>query len=246
MGKLVAAGLLCMTMAGFATGVVLAPKIEVGPELDKPHDMFSYARERTCVVFTTLSRGSGVFFHNELEDDGTWTAYVLTAEHVIHMFPDDLIVGVYDADGELHSYVAQIEYYHGDMYSPADLAILRVEGLMRAMPTAQVLHPARARDLKAGQEVWLSGFPTMGFPHITDGYIQHVGPDRWETYLRVSSQISYGNSGGPLFLPDGRLVSVGVQVHVPGGMPSWHIARCVAPDHLYVFLSDAGFDYIFD
>ena len=250
--RLMASALLAFFTGGVALGLFMAPTMTVGPELPVVESIFAYAAETTVQIQREgRSIGSGVVIDTELMDveegaeedaPAKYMAYILTADHVVSaMTSADCLVGRWE-DGALSVYSAMI--LDRGLSDIVDLAIIRVDNLTDRWTASEIIDPVRASELAPGQEVWLAGYPTKGLPQVSHGHIQNMGGDGWDDFMRMSASIVYGNSGGPVFLPDGRLVGIGVRLHISAGLPVWTISRAVTPENIHDFLMSTGFGYL--
>jgi hypothetical protein len=132
-----------------------------------------------------------------------------------------------------------------------DLALAKVACSLRGMPAR--LAP---RSPDVGETVYLMGH-TLGAPYtLTKGIVGSVrrrinSGSSMGTYMQVSAHALEGNSGGPLFDSEGRLVGVlsgvpHIGVLTPFGHDPLqttmvpHMALCVPLQHIRNFLASTG------
>jgi hypothetical protein len=89
-----------------------------------------------------------------------------------------------------------------------DLAILKIEGTDYK---PFIIKPSS--EIKRGEKVYAFGFPQTQFqgiePKLTDGIISSLSGFRDEpNEFQISNPIQHGNSGGPLFTEDGKVVGI--------------------------------------
>lgn len=195
----------------------------------------------TVLVRTDLGSGSGVVF-----GDGT---YVLTAAHVIsHIevkldnngLPHDEIVTedavVFKNEG-LTPFVTgtTIVKINADL----DLAVLK---LARVYPYAKAKFASSDPELY--QKCWASGHPHgINDPLVSEGRVQ----DLWiEGFILYSSPTTFGNSGGPVFIREGkagerqeyRVSSVVQRVFSESGVAVNHMGLGALPSTVRDFVKD--------
>jgi hypothetical protein len=89
-----------------------------------------------------------------------------------------------------------------------DLAILKIDGSGFKPMLIQA-----STSIKRGEKVYAMGFPQVDIqgvePKLTDGIISSLSGIRDEpTSFQITNPIQPGNSGGPLFTEDGRVIGV--------------------------------------
>lgn len=89
-----------------------------------------------------------------------------------------------------------------------DLAILKIDG---AGYKSMSIQPSSS--IKRGEKVYALGFPQVDIqgvePKLTDGMISSLSGIRDEpTNFQITNPIQPGNSGGPLFTEDGKVVGI--------------------------------------
>ncbi|MCP4698996.1 MAG: DegQ family serine endoprotease [Gammaproteobacteria bacterium] len=147
------------------------------------------------------SRNTGSGFI--ISEDG----YVLTNAHVVKD-ADEVIVSLSDRR-ELTAAVIGSD-------ARSDIALLKIEA--EGLPAAKI---GDSDELKVGQWVVAIGSP-FGFDHsATQGIVSALGrslPD--ETYvpfIQTDVAVNPGNSGGPLFNLDGKVVGINAQIYTRSG-----------------------------
>ena len=193
----------------------------------------------TVLVRAETGTGSGVVF-----SDGS---LVLTAAHVVshtltqtddNGIPYDVQVvepvAVLKNEGLVPFLSgAQVIKINFDL----DLAVLK---LARVYPYAKAKFASNDPDLY--QKCWASGHPHgVTDPIVTEGRVQ----DLWDFgFIRYSSQTTFGNSGGPIWIRSGKefLVSSVIQrVHVEGmGVAVTHLGLGALPSHVRDFVKEYG------
>ncbi len=111
-----------------------------------------------------------------------------------------------------------------------DLALLRVETLH---PPVEV---ADWRDLRIGQVVFAFGHPLGRRNHATLGIVSGLRDSTWmgtsdRPLIQADLALAPGNSGGPVFDSEGRVIGIASMVASPGialAVPSFVVARFVA------------------
>jgi S1-C subfamily serine protease len=129
----------------------------------------------------------------------TSDGYIATNYHVIDGAKE--IVVRLKSGKELPAKIARIDQKN-------DLAVLKVEGSGFKPFIVQ-----SSSDVKRGEKVYAFGFPQTRFqgfePKLTDGIISSLSGIQDEpTRFQISNSIQPGNSGGPLFTEDGKVVGV--------------------------------------
>lgn len=127
---------------------------------------------------------------------------MVTAAHVLRD-KDSVWVGPMEAKRWLRAQVVKVDEQH-------DLALIAVK------LDAPALSLARWSDVPNGLEVFVVGFPQPRLQglskKITQGLINGNRSDRNESfdsgYFQFSAEVQQGNSGGPIFSPDGLVVGM--------------------------------------
>lgn len=110
-----------------------------------------------------------------------------------------------------------------------DLALLKIPGVYKAASFGFA-------PLRLGQEVIAVGNPLYQSFTTTHGIISHLNRDINEAYLftQIDAPINGGNSGGPLFDLQGRLIGINAR--------KWPnadgLGLAIAPSTIHEFLSD--------
>jgi S1-C subfamily serine protease len=142
-------------------------------------------------AFAPSAHGSGFVVGNG--------KYVITNHHVIDGAKK---VAVRNGIGKVKN--AKVVAYSKDY----DLAILELES---PYPKAFSINEKDFEDPKAGTDVISIGYPGIGLtyelPTITQGIISKVFDDKQGFFLTTAA-INSGNSGGPIFNLNGKLVGV--------------------------------------
>lgn len=174
----------------FLAGLIWAqsPTDHVGNEKEK-----TSPNDATPSVSTSISMGSGF-----VVDDG----YVMTAWHVVQKH-NQILVGPSPAGRWVQGQVVKSD-------PTQDLALIKVTiGLQPLVFTPSA-------EVPIGLEVTVIGFPlprVQGMTRkITQGLINGLQRQSQETtdtgLFQISAEISMGNSGGPVFAPDGTVVAM--------------------------------------
>ncbi len=98
-----------------------------------------------------------------------------------------------------------------------DLAVLRVDAGHK-LPYVQL---GDSRDVKVGEWVVAMGNPFGLGGTVTAGIVsargRDIGSGPYDDFLQIDAPINRGNSGGPLFTQDGRVVGVNTAILSPSG-----------------------------
>ena len=148
----------------------------------------------------TEARGSGFI----INADGT----VVTNNHVVK---DAKSVGVTLADG------TQLQAKVIGHDARTDLAVLRIEA-GHPLPFIELGDSAKVR---AGEWVVAMGNPFGLGGSVTAGIVsasgRDIGSGPYDNFIQIDAPINQGNSGGPLFTQDGRVVGVNTAIMSPSG-----------------------------
>lgn len=175
-------------------------KAEVAERLPPEVERFFHLDPRMMPPGDQKMRGEGSGF--VVSADGL----VLTNHHVI-AHADDIVAVFADGTEAKATIVGSDE--------SLDVALLRLEG-KRAWPFVEL---GAAKDTKVGDWVVAVGNP-LGLGHtVTAGIIsgkgRTIGHDVYDDFLQTDAAINSGNSGGPLFDLNGRVV--GINTAIVGG-----------------------------
>ena len=98
-----------------------------------------------------------------------------------------------------------------------DLAVLRVD----AGHTLPFIQLGESNDIKPGQWVVAMGNPFGLGGSVTAGIVsargRDIGNGPYDSFIQVDAPINQGNSGGPLFTQDGKVVGVNTAILSPSG-----------------------------
>lgn len=143
-------------------------------------------------VNAKVGSGSGFIVSND--------GYVVTNHHVVDG-ADEIKVKIKGQAKLINAKVVRLDKRN-------DLAILKIDGAgfkpMSIQPSSSI---------KRGEKVYAMGFPQIDIqgvePKLTDGIVSSLSGIRDEpTSFQITNPIQPGNSGGPLFTEDGRVIGV--------------------------------------
>ena len=208
MGRLCAVALLCLLLVGVAcreTVVVVAtptPEPTAAPDptpapVPTPSLQETIQRLKQSVVNigTNHDSGSGVIYAVE----GS-TAYIVTNEHVI--------AGASSVQVRVRDSVT----YQATMLgwdAGRDLAVLSI-----CCDTFQAVPFTENYEINTGIEVLVIGYPdgrVQGDATVTRGIISAIGTHEYYSYgniIQTDAAMNPGNSGGPVFSLDGKVVGI--------------------------------------
>ena len=144
-------------------------------------------------------QGSGFF----LSADG----YAVTNHHVVDKAES---VEVITDDGK--TYTAKVI----GTDPKTDLALIKVEG-GRDFPTVKLADkPARIGDwvVAVGNPFGLGGTVTAG---IVSAQGRDIGAGPYDDFIQIDAPVNRGNSGGPTFDVDGKVIGVNTAIYSPSG-----------------------------
>ena len=146
-----------------------------------------------------VSQGAGFF----ISSDG----YAVTNRHVVE---DNPTVDITTDDGK--SYTARVV----GRDARSDLALIKVDG-RTDFPVARLSDRApRVGDwvLAVGNPFGLGGTVTAG---IVSARERDIGTGADDDYIQIDAPVNKGNSGGPAFDIDGRVIGVNTAIYSPSG-----------------------------
>jgi len=98
-----------------------------------------------------------------------------------------------------------------------DIAVLKVDA-QRKLPFIQL---GNSRDVKAGEWVVAMGNPFGLSSTVTAGIVsavsRDIGAGPYDQFIQVDAPINQGNSGGPLFTQDGKVIGMNTAILSPTG-----------------------------
>lgn len=101
--------------------------------------------------------------------------------------------------------------------SKTDIAVLRIEGGGSFQP----IEWGDSDSVRVGEDVFAVGSPFGLGNSVTAGIIsargREIGAGPYDDFLQVDAAINSGNSGGPLFDANGRVVGVNTAIFSPSG-----------------------------
>lgn len=143
-------------------------------------------------VNAKVGSGSGFFVSND--------GYIVTNHHVVDG-ANEIKVKIKGQAKLLNAKVVRLDKRN-------DLAILKIDGASYKPMSIQ-----SSSSIKRGEKVYAMGFPQVDIqgiePKLTDGIVSSLSGIRDEpTSFQITNPIQPGNSGGPLFTEDGRVIGV--------------------------------------
>lgn len=170
---------------------------------------------------------------------GVGTGFIISASGDIvtnsHVVADAETVTVKLADGSSHE--AEIV----GMDPATDLALLRIK-TEEDLPYVSF---GESKGLRVGQDVIAIGNPFGLGNTVTSGIVSALGRDirsgPLDDYIQTDAAINRGNSGGPLFTVDGKVVGVNTAIVSPTG-GSVGIGFAVPSDAAARVIADLGAD----
>jgi serine protease Do len=98
-----------------------------------------------------------------------------------------------------------------------DIAVLKVDA-KRSLPFIQL---GNSRDVKPGEWVVAMGNPFGLGGTVTAGIVsavsRDIGAGPYDQFIQVDAPINQGNSGGPLFTQDGKVIGMNTAIMSPSG-----------------------------
>ena len=172
---------------------------DTGAAQERPEGMPGFAQPN-APHRVTMARGSGFI----IDPDGT----IVTNNHVVQGAEK---VSVTLSDGtELPAKVVGRD-------PRTDLAVIKVDA-GHPLPS---LNLGDSDQVKPGQWVLAVGNPFGLGGTVTAGIVsargRDIGSGPYDSFLQVDAAINRGNSGGPLFTQDGRVVGVNTAILSPSG-----------------------------
>jgi serine protease Do len=181
--------------------------------------------EAVVLVKTPVGLGSGFIVHPN--------GYVVTNDHVI-AGEHRVSITVFE-DGELDLVRQQYENVRIVASNPQmDLALLKIEGASREFPTVAI---GDSDMLRPGQPLFAIGSPLGLDRTVSQGIVslrnRLIGG---RIYIQTTTQISPGNSGGPLFNLKGEVIGVNNMKVV--GMGAEGLSFSIPSEVLKMFLEN--------
>jgi serine protease Do len=98
-----------------------------------------------------------------------------------------------------------------------DIAVLKIDA-KKPLPFIQL---GNSRDVKAGEWVVAMGNPFGLGGSVTAGIVsavsRDIGAGPYDQFIQVDAPINQGNSGGPLFTQDGKVIGMNTAIISPSG-----------------------------
>jgi len=138
----------------------------------------------------------------------------------------------------------KIDPYYGSVVAESkieDLALIKVNGLPANIKPVQL---GTNQEVKIGDNVYAIGHPKSLPWSFSFGMVSQIRPNHKWTYvdkseheatvIQMQTPISTGNSGGPLFTSEGKVIGVNTLMHGEGQ----NLNFAVAVDHVRKFIKD--------
>jgi len=177
---------------------IIRQRLNYGPAFEEFFHFYGIPTER---IQKQPSLGSGFV----IDKDG----YILTNHHVIENASE---IDVFFNDGKKTKLRAKI--IGSD--KKTDLALLKVKAGSHLFP----LELGDSDKAKVGETVVAIGNP-FGLSHtVTAGIIsaknRTIGQGPFDNFIQTDASINFGNSGGPLFNPDGEVIGINAAINAAG------------------------------
>jgi len=188
----------------------------------------------TVKVQLENGNGSGTVIASKF-DHGQYKTYVLTNAHVVNGQKSiKVLSSVYIGNHVVTVYTNTAEVYKINVNE--DLALLVLTGKGDRFPHVATL----GEDPDIFDTVYAVGYP-YGSVALTKGIVTGYLEEDKVSFVRVSAQVSHGNSGGALFNESGRLVGVPTWVTsistMVGAVPINYLAHSTPVSRVKRFLS---------
>jgi S1-C subfamily serine protease len=148
--------------------------------------------------------GSGVILRSVLGADQVYRTYILTAAHVVN---DSKFVQVIDFDYMFRLSVVSQTSYDAEVLATSkelDVALVEIRTERSLGRSVDLVTERDPRSVNLYDNVYAVGGPSLEPPSITDGHLAALERLR----LRFSAPVAGGDSGGAVFLRDGRLIGI--------------------------------------
>ena len=180
------------------TTTIAAPQGEMGPRMALPFPFNQMVPQGPQGVHQ--ARGSGFI----IRQDGL----IVTNNHVVK---DGSAVSVTLDDGtELKAKVLGTD-------PRTDIAVLKIDA-GKPLPFIQL---GNSRDVRPGEWVIAMGNPFGLGGSVTAGIVsavsRDIGSGPYDQFIQVDAPINQGNSGGPLFTQDGKVIGMNTAIFSPTG-----------------------------
>lgn len=167
----------------------------------------SVAKMHAEMLLPTVQVGevcSGTVIHSKQASSGAVETFVLTAKHCIAALPNDGSTAVslpyYQGNREVGTAVYSAKVFAIDESS--DLALLGLDDTATIFPSVARIAPSES-ELYMAESVWTAGFPMADGLLITQGllggYVINDFPNVGTEYLRATTDLTVGGSGGGLY-----------------------------------------------
>ena len=250
--------------------VVLALFLMVGTVaggIMKLHKQVLHSQVR---VRTQTAGGSGTVIYSQKGEDGYFSTYIVTCQHVIAdaVKVEDkwdsllkkqrkmeviqpVIAEFFNWEGVPHGKSPLTSGATADIvaYSEKhDMALIHLR-LREAPPTAILLPRDQVEKVVIGSPTWAVGCALGHDPILTQGIVTHQGDISGEVdYWMSNAQIIFGNSGGAMFWESGDdyyWIGIPSLVSVSGwGNAITHMGYFSPVSRLYKFLDEQIFDFL--
>jgi S1-C subfamily serine protease len=191
--------------------------------------------------------GAGVILKSVQMPDGAYRTYILTASHIVG---DAKEVQVIDFHYMSKLYVASKTTYEArvvEVASAIDIALVEIRSDCSLGRSSQLVDYNGLHDVSLCDHIYTIGTPTLEPPSLTEGRLALIsGP-----LLRITSPIAPGNSGGPVFLKDGRILGIITAIKGIYGSDGqrvmvFHMAVATAAPSIALWLKCAGAGFLLE
>lgn len=178
--------------------------------MSKKH--FEHELSATCLITNEnhSSGGTGFIVRSERSGD-SYKNVMVTCGHIAGNKPSIVLVPVYK-NHKLHRYLDYPATFSA-VSNQEDLAIMIFES-SRPLPTVKLDFTTQYR---IGDEVYRTGYGSMDDCRLEKGFINSISirrPSRFVNHIRANLHTIWGDSGGPVFLENKKIIGVTSAIRV--------------------------------
>jgi trypsin-like peptidase len=155
-------------------------------------------------IRTGFSGGSGILLGSVKGTDNGYQTYILTANHVLHDKKEVEIIDFHYLDKLLIGSRVHLMGRVVEVAAKIDAALIVVNTNDDCRRSVELVSYGTLKGVRLGDFVTAIGGPDLESPSATDGRIAVLDKEE----IRTSAPIAAGDSGGGIFLQDGRLIGM--------------------------------------
>lgn len=188
--------------------------------------------------------GTGIVIYSQKTASRSYYHFILTAAHCIDQSAQMSIERFFYRENKYvevtTSPLADVLFVDAE----SDIAVLKVWDALPFPYVPEIITEEDFKLIRLYEPVYVVGCPLGALPFVTNGNLSGVNVIS-KKHLAFTAPVMYGNSGGPVFTADGKLLGmVKMMARTPNGQAYPHSAFAVPAWAIAKFLKDNQLGFI--